>query len=178
MGSVLARPNIDKRDFDRVGTAAGRVLCGVLCWFSLSTSVGPADSTGAARASSTFRTPSRISSDVAPGGAVVVKVSVGRIRPSEVSWLSLAISSSVTRRSFSKRTSRPRLWQYHKTKRRTEEHHNQQTDSCIWWSVSLTEQCQGPEHIHAHNSRESSSQECHNGSQHSYQSSWLRHKFL
>lgn len=116
-GCLDDRPNIERRDFDRVGTGPGRTfstspvpLCGD------ETAV---TSTGSARAASTFLTPSRISSDDAPCGAVVVRVSVARILPSGLSSLSLLISSSVTKRSFSKRTSRPRLWQYHRTKSRT-----------------------------------------------------------
>lgn len=36
-----------------------------------------------------------------------------------VSLLRASSSASVSRRSFSRRTSRPRLWQYQKTKSRT-----------------------------------------------------------
>ena len=57
--------------------------------------------------------PAWTSSIDAPSGAKVVREDDGRSRSN------LAISSSVRRRSFSSRTSRPRLWQYQKTKRRT-----------------------------------------------------------
>ena len=54
----------------------------------------------------------------------MVSVSVARILSSgEDSSFNFLISSSVTRRSFSRRTSRPRLWQYHKTNSRTMTRH-------------------------------------------------------
>ena len=52
----------------------------------------------------------------APSGAVVVG---GDCVGSEVERSRAAISASVRRRSFSRRVSLPRLWQYQKTKRRT-----------------------------------------------------------
>jgi hypothetical protein len=79
MGSVFDRPKIDSRDFDRVGTGAGRTASSL----PFSGSVGAAE--GVALASSTLLTPSRISSEEAPWGAVVVNVSVARILSAEAS---------------------------------------------------------------------------------------------
>lgn len=59
----------------------------------------------------TCSTPSRTSDIGASLGAVVLSVSVGRICCSYSSFI-LLISASVTSRSFSSRTSLPRLWQY------------------------------------------------------------------
>lgn len=127
-GSTLERPKIDIRDFVRVGTpdwrtfSEGRAFScfgsGVLAW-GVWGSEAAASNASEARACSTFLTPARISAVDAPWGAVVTSVSVGRIFSSLGSSFSLVISSSVTRRSFSSRTSRPRLWQYQSTNRRT-----------------------------------------------------------
>lgn len=66
------------------------------------------------------RTPSLIASAEAPLGAVVVRVSVARMgRSSDDCSFSFSISCSVTIRSFSRRTSFPRLWQYQRTNSRT-----------------------------------------------------------
>lgn len=114
----LDRFQMDIIDLDRAGLGAGQF------WASSCSpaSLGPLMAVAAAdsRDCSASRIPSRISAVEAPCGAVVVRVSVARIRSSEAACsLSFSISASVTRRSFSRRTSRPRLWQYHKTKSKT-----------------------------------------------------------
>lgn len=63
-GSVFARPNIDKRDLVRVGTAGEVVVSAGL--MGLCGSEAEAPKAEDARACSTFRTPSRISSAEAP----------------------------------------------------------------------------------------------------------------
>lgn len=81
VGSGLGRPHTDRRDFDRVGSGAD-VGAGVGCSFSslgLGGSEAAASKAEVARDLSTVLTPSRTSSAGAPCGAIVVKVSVGRI---------------------------------------------------------------------------------------------------
>lgn len=101
IGFVWDLGHIDKIDFDLVGF---RAEVGVLSSCALLV-VAVADSPACCAS----LTPSRISATDAPGAAVVTSVSVGRILPSVESSFNLEISSSVTRRSFSRRTSRPRL---------------------------------------------------------------------
>ena len=120
-GFGCGRPNIDNRDLERVGFADvfGFGASFSFSFFGILSAGVEAVSGAVCRASWACLIPSRISAVDAPCGAVVVRVWVARICPSGESSFIFPISSSVTRRSFSRRTSRPRLWQYHSTNRST-----------------------------------------------------------
>lgn len=120
----------------------------------------------------------------APGAAVVVGGALVEVVASSSSRA--AISASVRRRSLSRRTSLPRLWQYQKTNRRTlyacqsigcaKGYESSERNTRPW--KLLTKQSKRIEHIHAEERRESKFEEIHDRLQHGRDSARFCYQIL